>query len=105
VFGGLMAFKTQRPMLRITQSESPEAAKKYFGQSLRRGDYYLEGQELAGNWGGKAAKMLGLDGPVKERFFGKMLENIRPDGHRLTIRTVENRRPGYDFTFDVPKSV
>jgi conjugative relaxase-like TrwC/TraI family protein len=92
-------------MLRITQSESPEAARKYFGQSLRRGDYYLEGQEIAGNWGGKAAKMLGLDGPVKEKTFGKMIENIRPDGHRLTIRTVENRRPGYDFTFDVPKSV
>jgi len=98
-------FTDAMPMLRITQSESPEAAKKYFGQSLRRGDYYLEGQEVAGSWGGKAAKMLGLDGPVTEKVFGKMLENIRPDGNRLTLRTVENRRPGYDFTFDVPKSV
>jgi conjugative relaxase-like TrwC/TraI family protein len=92
-------------MLRITESESSAAAKSYFGGSLRRGDYYLEGQEIAGNWGGKAAKMLGLSGPVKEAEFCAMLENIRPDGHRLTVRTVANRRPGYDFTFDVPKSV
>jgi hypothetical protein len=100
-----MPLEKRKPMLRITQSESSDAAKKYFGQSLRRGDYYLEGQEIAGNWGGRAAKMLHLDGPVKEKVFGKLLENIRPDGRRLTIRTVENRRPGYDFTFDVPKSV
>jgi hypothetical protein len=92
-------------MLRITQSQSSQAAKNYFGGSLRRGDYYMAGHEVAGNWGGKAAKMLGLDGPVKELEFCKLLENIRPDGERLTLRTVEHRRPGYDFTFDVPKSV
>jgi hypothetical protein len=92
-------------MLRITQSISSQAAKNYFGGSLRRGDYYMAGHEVAGNWGGKAAKMLGLDGPVEEKAFCKLLENIRPDGQRLTMRTVEHRRPGYDFTFDVPKSV
>lgn len=102
---GRMPVERRKPMLRITQSESSEAAKKYFSQSLRRGDYYLEGQEIAGNWGGRAAKILGLDGPVKEKVFCDLIENIRPDGHRLTVRTVENRRPGYDFTFDVPKSV
>jgi conjugative relaxase-like TrwC/TraI family protein len=91
-------------MLRITQSESSTAAKSYFGGSLRRGDYYMDGQELSGCWGGKAASMLGLDGPVMETDFCRMLENIRPDGERLTARTVANRRPGYDFTFDVPKS-
>jgi conjugative relaxase-like TrwC/TraI family protein len=92
-------------MLRITESESSSAAKSYFGGSLKRGDYYMDGQELAGSWGGKAALMLGLDGPVKEKDFCRMLENIRPDEHRLTVRTVANRRPGYDLTFDVPKSV
>ena len=92
-------------MLRITQSQSSQAAKSYFGGSLRRGDYYMDGQEISGNWGGRAAEMLNLHGPVEEKTFCKLLENISPDGQRLTLRTVENRRPGYDFTFDVPKSV
>lgn len=92
-------------MLRITQSESPEAAKHYFGQSLRRGDYYLEGQEIAGAWGGKAAQRLGLKGPVGQKDFEALLMNRKPDGSPLTARTFVHRRPGYDFTFDVPKSV
>jgi hypothetical protein len=92
-------------MLRITQSQSAQAAKNYFSGSLRRGDYYMDGHEVAGNWGGRAAEMLNLHGPVEEKTFCRLLENIRPDGRRLTLRTVANRRPGYDFTFDVPKSV
>lgn len=92
-------------MIRITQSESSTAAQNYFGQSLSRGDYYLDGQEIAGGWGGRGAALLGLAGPLQREAFMALLENKRPDGSRLTSRTVANRRPGYDFTFDVPKSV
>lgn len=92
-------------MLRITQSESATAARTYFGQSLTRGDYYLEGQEIAGHWGGKAAERLGLRGEVEKEAFERLLENEKPNGDALTSRKIENRRPGYDFTFDVPKSV
>lgn len=92
-------------MLRITSSESSAAAKSYFGRSLSRGDYYLEGHEVAGAWGGKGAARLGLTGPMAREDFLGLLDNLRPDGTRLTARTVLNRRPGYDFTFDVPKSV
>jgi len=92
-------------MLRITQSTTADAAKHYFGQSLKRGDYYFEGQEIVGSWGGKAAEMLNLTGRVDHEDFLKLLDNFRPDGSRLTARTDKNRRPGYDFTFDVPKSV
>lgn len=92
-------------MLRITQSVSAEAAKHYFGESLCRGDYYLEGLEVAGNWGGKGAKLLGLSGAIDQATFEKVLSNHRPDGERLTARMSPKRRPGYDFTFDVPKSV
>jgi hypothetical protein len=92
-------------MLRITESESSTAAQHYFGKSLSRGDYYLDGQEIAGTWSGRAAQQLDLEGPVERDAFMKLLENERPDGSPLTARTVENRRPGYDFTFDVPKSV
>ncbi len=92
-------------MLRITVSETVESAIKYFQECLTRGDYYLEGQEVAGNWGGKGAVMLGLEGLVTKDAFIKLLKNRRPDGSRLTPRDADKRRPGYDFTFDVPKSV
>ncbi len=92
-------------MLRITESESSTAALHYFGQCLSRGDYYLDGQEIAGQWGGKGAVALGLKGAVEKELFECLLENRRPDRTPLTARTVANRRPGYDFTFDVPKSV
>jgi ATP-dependent exoDNAse (exonuclease V) alpha subunit len=93
------------PMLRITESESTQAAKNYYTSSLERGDYYLEGQEIAGHWGGKGAAQLGLTGKVEREIFCDLIENIAPNGERLTQRNVKNRRPGYDFTFDVPKSV
>lgn len=92
-------------MLRITQSESAAAALSYFEDCLTRGDYYLEGQEVSGAWGGRGAERLGLRGEVEKEAFGRLLENLRPDGEPLTARTIGNRRPGYDFTFDVPKSV
>lgn len=92
-------------MLRITVSESSQAALNYFGQSLSRGDYYMEGQEIAGSWGGIGAQRLGLRGAAEKEVFALLLENKRPDGSALTSKTIENRRPGYDFTFDVPKSV
>ena len=37
---------------------------------LSREDYYTEGQELAGNWHGKGAELLGLGGEVgSEQFY------------------------------------
>ncbi|GHB93304.1 MobF family relaxase [Cerasicoccus arenae] len=92
-------------MLRITVSDSEAGAKKYFQEALTRGDYYLDGQEAAGQWGGKGAAMLDLKGGVTKEAFMRLLSNRQPDGSRLTPRDALNRRPGYDFTFDVPKSV
>jgi len=92
-------------MLRITTSASTEAAANYFKESLSKGDYYLEGQEIAGQWRGKGAEMLGLEGEIQRDEFLALIHNRRPDGSRLTARDSHNRRPGYDFTFDVPKSV
>ena len=41
-------------MLRITQQSSPDAARQYYTSA----DYYAEGQEIVGRWGGEAARML-----------------------------------------------
>ncbi len=89
-------------MIRITQQDSAKSAKSYYATA----DYYSEGQELVGSWGGKAASQLGLTGMVDKFSFERMCDNLDPQtGQPLTVRTRSERTVGYDFTFSVPKSV
>lgn len=93
-------------MLRITQSASSAAAKSYYVSSLDREDYYSEGQEIVGAWGGRLAEKLGLSGQVERDAFNKLCDNLNPaTGENLTARTNQNRRVGYDINFHCPKSV
>jgi conjugative relaxase-like TrwC/TraI family protein len=93
-------------MLRVTESKNAAAAKQYFGKSMVRSDYYSEGQEIAGLWGGKAAERLGLSGQVDQESYFALCDNLHPETReKLTPRQKENRRAGYDFTFSAPKSV
>ena len=92
-------------MLRITTSASAKAAENYFKEALAKGDYYFDEQEIVGIWGGKGAELLDLSGPLSKEAFIGLLNNRCPDGSKLTERNAPNRRAGYDFTFDVPKSV
>ena len=93
-------------MLRIVQSISQAAAKSYYVQGLSREDYYSQEQEIIGNWGGKAAAMLGLYGQVEQAGFDALCDNINPaTGGRLTPYNKSARRVGYDFNFHCPKSV
>src|ERR1700692_1075803 len=89
-------------MIRVTQQNSGAAAKKYYATA----DYYSEGQEIVGSWGGKGAARLGLEGTVDKFSFERLCDNLEPrTGEPLTVRTRAERRVGYDFTFSVPKSV
>src|SRR6202045_2975976 len=89
-------------MIRVTQQNSGAAAKKYYATA----DYYSEGQEIVGRWGGKGAALLGLEGTVDKFSFDRLCDNLHPQsGEPLTVRTRPERRVGYDFTFSVPKSV
>jgi conjugative relaxase-like TrwC/TraI family protein len=89
-------------MLRITQQDNASGAKRYYGTA----DYYSEGQEIVGSWGGKGASRLGLSGTVDKDSFERLCDNLHPTtGDPLTVRTRTERRVGYDFTFSVPKSV
>lgn len=80
------------------------------------GDYYQEGQKVAGEWFGIGAATLGLSGKVGEAEFLALCENQHPKiGDCLTQRknsireqdgeAKANRRILYDFTFSPPKSV
>ena len=98
-----------------------KSAKSYFEEHLAVGDYYAESELVVGQWLGKGAEMLGLNGVVAQSDFVALCENAHPrTGVRLTqrlktTRTVAggtddehqaaNRRVFYDFTFSPPKSV
>lgn len=89
-------------MLRIIQQDSAKDAKRYYASA----DYYSEGQEIVGSWGGKGASRLGLQGVVDRESFDRLCDNLDPNtGNKLTARTRSQRTVGYDFTFSVPKSV
>lgn len=89
-------------MIRVTQQNCARDAKRYYAVA----DYYSEGQELIGCWGGKAASMLGLEGVVDKLSFERLCDNLHPTTAKpLTVRTRADRTVGYDFTFSVPKSV
>ena len=90
-------------MLRVIASRN---AKEYFAESLKREDYYSEGQEVSGDWNGLAAEHLGLSGAVTTSAFESLCDNKIPGtDERLTQRNKSNRTVGYDFNFHCPKSV
>jgi conjugative relaxase-like TrwC/TraI family protein len=89
-------------MLRIKPQSNAQAVRSYY----KTADYYSEGQEIVGLWGGKGAARLGLSGSVDQFAFERLCDNLHPmTGDPLTVRTRSERRVGYDFTFSVPKSV
>ncbi|MFO0787076.1 MAG: MobF family relaxase [Phycisphaerales bacterium] len=89
-------------MLRIVVSQSADAAKSYF----KRDDYLSEFGESPGVWFGTGARRLGLTGVAAGSAFDRLCDNLHPvTGEKLTPRMKANRRPGFDWSFDVPKSV
>ncbi|MBC7855284.1 MAG: relaxase domain-containing protein [Pirellulaceae bacterium] len=89
-------------MLRIIQNSSAAGASSYYSTA----DYYTEGQELAGQWRGEGARLLGLSGEVGKAAWDALCDNRHPlTGQQLTPRQRDERRVGYDFNFHVPKSV
>jgi conjugative relaxase-like TrwC/TraI family protein len=93
-------------VLRTNVHVSATAAKGYYTEGLSRQDYYSEGQEITGSWGGIGAGKLGLSGQVDQSSFASLCENLHPGtGKQLTPRSRLDRRVGYDFNFHCPKSV
>ncbi len=94
-------------MLIATQGKNVAATRQYFESVLSQGDYYL-GQEVAGHWHGRGACILGLQAGalVTREQFAALLAGKHPVTEAaLTQRLRQDRRPGVDLTFSVPKSV
>jgi conjugative relaxase-like TrwC/TraI family protein len=94
-------------MLRITPIKNSKSAKDYYTNALEKGDYYIKDVELE-NYKGELAKMLGLDKvQVSKENFCKLTDNLNPlTGDKITMGADRvDRKPMYDFTFSVPKSV
>ena len=103
-----------RRMVTAKTQHSLTEARKYFQKHLAVGDYYEEGQTVAGQWFGEGAMKLSLEGRVGQKEFLALCENRNPSsGQTLTQRQgltgTSNhrfdRRVFYDFTFSPPKSV
>jgi conjugative relaxase-like TrwC/TraI family protein len=94
-------------MLFINHATDTKAAKDYFTEHLSKSDYYMrDSQEIAGEWHGRGAELLGLSGTVDKENYFRLCENLNPlTGEQLTPRVKADRRVLYDFTFDAPKSV
>lgn len=93
-------------MIRMIQSISANHVKSYFSDSLSKSDYYTSDQESQGVLHGKLAQRIGLDVNLTKDIFYHLCENINPvTGHRLTLRTKNNRTTAYDVNFHAPKSL
>jgi conjugative relaxase-like TrwC/TraI family protein len=93
-------------MLTATQAKSIEGTERYF-ETLNYGDYYT-GVEVGAKWHGQLAKPLGIEegSPVTQDQFKALLRGLHPvTGKKLAQRMRQDRRPGIDLTFSVPKSV
>ncbi|GGH07520.1 MobF family relaxase [Mucilaginibacter phyllosphaerae] len=93
-------------MIRMIQSSSASHAKSYFSDALQKSDYYINDQELKGEFHGRLAERLGLKGGADKNSFFALCENFNPvTGKQLTPRNKDDRTVGYDINFHCPKSV
>ena len=86
-------------MLSVAPVRSASGAASYFAQD----NYYtVEGSSEVSLWAGEGARDLGLTGEIGKESFEAILKGELPSGEK--VAQVENRRPGLDLTFSMPKS-
>lgn len=79
----------------------------YYLDTVARGaeEYYLRAGEAPGRWVGRGADGLGLSGEVAGRELRRVLVGQDGAGESLLARQGPERMPGFDCTFNAPKSV
>ncbi len=81
-------------------------------QDYAQENYYTEGESFTNSeWLGKAAKIQGLSGQIKEQDFLNAYSSLDPEGHPLRKQQQYKKsshrynRPGTDVTLSAPKSL
>src|SRR5271166_732168 len=83
-------------------------AETYYQEKYSEDDYYTESHRVTGEWYGRGAETLGLSGPVSEEDFQSVLRGMRPGTSTVLVSAAagrDERRAGWDATFNAPKSV
>ena len=83
-------------------------AETYYQEKYSEDDYYTESHRVTGEWYGRGAETLGLSGVVSEEDFRAVLRGTRPSTGEVLVSAAagrDERRAGWDATFNAPKSV
>src|SRR5713226_7144289 len=83
-------------------------AETYYEEKYSQDDYYSEQQRVVGEWFGRGAEQLGLSGKVATEDFRSVLHGLRPGSTEILVHKAngyDDRRAGWDATFNAPKSI
>ena len=83
-------------------------AETYYEEKYSHDDYYSEKQRVVGQWFGRGAEELGLSGEVATEDFHAVLRGLHPASGEVLVHKAngyDDRRAGWDATFNAPKSV
>jgi conjugative relaxase-like TrwC/TraI family protein len=83
-------------------------AETYYEEKYSHDDYYSEKQSVVGQWFGRGAEELGLSGELATEDFHAVLRGLRPASAEVLVHKAngyDDRRAGWDATFNAPKSV
>lgn len=90
----------------ISARKSVGAAVAYFKHMAQDEYYTSEGEaEADGEWAGRGAERLALEGPVSKAEFEAALNGIDPKTGDALVQLHHNHAPGWDMTYSAPKSV
>ena len=96
-------------MLSIAKISAAKSAAltDYFERTAGSENYYENGGEPPGQWAGKGAERLGLEGQIKDGELGKAMQGFHPEKDYALVKNAgeESRAPAWDCTFSAPKSV
>jgi conjugative relaxase-like TrwC/TraI family protein len=87
---------------------SAKQAESYYEEKYSQDDYYTEERRVVGRWFGNGATALGLSGEVTTEAFRAVLRGLHPTTGQVLVQQAsayDDRRAGWDATFNAPKSV
>jgi conjugative relaxase-like TrwC/TraI family protein len=88
----------------ISARRSVAAAVAYF-KHMAQDEYYTGDHEADGEWDGRGAERLALEGPVSKTDFEAALNGLDPKTGEPLAQLGKAHAPGWDMTYSAPKSV